>query len=102
MIVTPSFMDRLVQFSKNSKYQYEFLYEKNCFYVKWNVNDGYLEINTWKKITTNIGGFIDWYLQMKEIISLIFDMKMLYFSNTVPGYIESNITPEYEYSSERI
>lgn len=96
MIVTPAFMDRLVQFSKKSKYQYELLYQSNCFYIKWNVGNWYLEINTWKNIETNITTFLDWYIQMKEIVLFIFDMRMLYFSKTDPEYIQTDVPPEYD------
>jgi len=54
MIITPAFMDRLVTFAKKSKYQYEFLFTPECFYIKWNVSSNYLEVNTWKKITENM------------------------------------------------
>lgn len=82
MIITPAFMDRLVRFSAKSKHRFEFIYEANCFYIKWNLSGSYLEINTWMKITKNMRTFILWYSQMKEILAFIFDMRLLYFSKT--------------------
>lgn len=96
MIITPAFMDRLVTFAKKSKYQYEFLFTPECFYIKWNVSSNYLEVNTWKKITENMWTFIDWYLQMKNIVSLIIDMQILYLSKTDPSFINNENSFEYE------
>gem|GEM_PF-5124464 len=54
MIITPAFMDRLVNLSKKTKRKYEFILQNNTIYIKWKLESSYLEINTWKKITTNI------------------------------------------------
>lgn len=96
MVVTPAFMDRLVTLAKSGKYKYELLYRTNCFYIKWNVRGGYLEVNTWKNMTTNLSTFLDWYSQMKDILSFVFDMRMLYFSRTEQSVINNDIVPEYE------
>lgn len=96
MIITPAFMDRLVTFAKKSKYQYEFLFTPECFYIKWNVSSNYLEVNTWKKITENMWTFIEWYLQMKNIVSLIIDMQILYLSKTDTSFVNNDNNFEYE------
>lgn len=96
MIVTPAFMDRLVVLAKKGKYKYELLYESDCFYIKWNINSSYLEVNTWKNMTTNLSTFLDWYSQMKDILSFVFDMRMLYFSRTEQSTLDHDIVPEYE------
>lgn len=96
MIVTPAFMDRLVTLAKQSNYRYELLYRSNCFYIKWNIRSSYLEVNTWKNMTTNVTTFLDWYLQMREILSFIFDMRMMYFSKTDTALETSDMILEYE------
>lgn len=100
MVVTPAFMDRLVLLAQKTKLKYEFLFRDNVFYVKWNLGKSYLEINTWKKITHNIETFIDWYEEMKEIISFIKDMQILYLSKTEQQYVVWEIPPEYETMSQ--
>jgi len=96
MMVTPAFMDRLVTLAKNGKYKYELLYQSDHFYIKWNIRSSYLEVNTWKNMTTNLATFLDWYSQMKDILSFIFDMRMLYFSRTEQSAINNDIVPDYE------
>ena len=96
MIVTPAFMDRLVTLAKQSNYRYELLYRADCFYIKWNIRASYLEVNTWKNMTTNVTTFLDWYLQMREILSFIFDMRMMYFSKTDTALETSDTILEYE------
>ena len=100
MIITPAFMDRLVQLSQKTKNKYEFLFRWDVFYVKWNLSKSYLEINTWKKITKNIETFIDWYWEMKEIISFIKDMQILYLSKTEQIYVDWELAPQYETMNE--
>ncbi|EFK95473.1 hypothetical protein LDC_2527 [sediment metagenome] len=97
MIITPAFMNRLVLLADKTKRQYEFLFRANTFYVKWNLGKAYLEINTWKKITHNIETFIDWYIEMKEIISFVEDMQILYLSKTDKQFLGENTpVPQYE------
>ena len=96
MIITPAFMDRLVTLAQKSHYKYELLYRADCFYIKWNIRGGYLEVNTWKNMTTNLTTFLDWYLQMREILSFIFDMRMMYFSKTDTTIETSDTILEYE------
>lgn len=90
MIITPAFMDRLVKLANKRQYKYELLCKSNCFYIKWNVWNTYLEVNTWKNIETNIWTFIDWYSQMRDIISFVFEMRMTYFSKTLYEAIDPN------------
>lgn len=97
MIITTAFMDRLVNLVNKTKRKYNFLFRDNVFYVKWNISSWYLEVNTWKKISSNIETFVNWYIEMKEIISFIHDMQILYLSKTDSKFIwtESN-PPQYE------
>jgi len=97
MIITPAFMDRLVNLSKKTKRKYEFILQNNTIYIKWKLESSYLEINTWKKITTNIKWFIDWYIEMKEILLFVKEMQILYLSKTEQIYTNTIETkPEYE------
>lgn len=80
MIVTPAFMDRLVRLARSSKYHYELLYKADRFYIKWSVGSDYLEVNTWKNIRENVDTFIAWYAQMKEILTFVFDMRLMYYA----------------------
>ncbi len=95
MIITPAFMDRLVNFSKKSKYKYEFLFTPECFYIKWQINLSFLEITTHENITENISTFTLWYIEMKNIISLITDMQILYLSKTTDK-VDNEANIEYE------
>lgn len=88
MIVTPAFMDRLVKLADKKLYRYELLYKTDCFYIKWNVWSTYLEVNTWKNIETNIGTFVGWYAQMKDILTFVFEMRMTYYSRTLQETID--------------
>lgn len=96
MIVTPAFMDRLVQLAKSSKFRYELLYKSDRFYIKWNVDDSYLEINTWKNIRENVETFIAWYAQMKEILNFVFDMRMMYYAKFQADTTKPDTIPVFE------
>jgi len=45
-------------------------------------------VNTWKNIETNIGTFVGWYAQMKDILAFVFDMRMTYYSKTLHEAID--------------
>lgn len=96
MIITPAFMDRLVKLASKKQYQYELLYQNDCFYVKWDVKSNYLEVNTWKNIRKNMETFIAWYAQMRDIIMFIFDMRMVYFSKTSMNAVLDQTKLEFE------
>ena len=97
MIITTAFMDRLVNLANKTKRKYNFLFRDNVFYVKWNISIWYLEVNTLKKISSNIETIVDWYIEMKEIISFIHDMQILYLSKTDSKFIWDDLKiPEYE------
>lgn len=97
MIITTAFMDRLVKLANKTKRKYNFLFRDNVFYVKWNISSWYLEVNTWKKTSSNIETFVNWYIEMKEIISFLQDMQILYLSKTDSKFIWTDLTPpQYE------
>ncbi len=106
MIITPAFMDRLIKLTNRTGKSYSLFFTWNTFYVKWDVYDNYLEINTWKNILRNIGVFIDWYTEMKWILSFIEDMKIMYLSksvidnNNINSNIDSNFLNDTNYTNK--
>lgn len=96
MIITPAFMDRLVKLAKWSPYHYELLYRTDRFYIKWSVGSSYLEVNTWKNIRENIGTFISWYAQMREIVGFVVDMRLMYYSHFSVDDTRPDIVPQYD------
>ncbi len=44
-VLTPAFMDRLVDFVKKTKGKYEFMFEGNALYVKKKLDSEFLEID---------------------------------------------------------
>ncbi len=93
MIVTPAFMDRLILLTRRTKRKYTFLFRNNYFYIKWELNGPYLRLNTWDIFKKNVDIFIDWYAEIKEIISFVEDMKILYLSKTKAEFLVENETP---------
>ncbi len=82
MILTPAFMDRIVQFVQKTNHRYEFLFESNILYVKRHILSSYLEAGTEKNMLTNLSGFVQFYIDMKEIIQFSHDMNLMYLSKT--------------------
>jgi hypothetical protein len=93
MIVTPAFMDRLIFLTRRTKRKYTFLFRNNYFYIKWDLDGPYLRLNTWDIFKKNVDIFIDWYAEMKEIISFVEDMKILYLSKIKEEFLIKNETP---------
>ena len=52
-------------------------------------------MNTWKNIRENIGTFISWYAQMKEIVGFVVDMRLMYYSHFSADDTRPDIVPEY-------
>lgn len=93
MILTPAFMDRIVQFVQKTNHQYEFLFESNILYVKRHILSSYLEAGTEKNILTNLSGFVQFYIDMKEIIQFSHDMNLMYLSKTTATPLPWNDVP---------
>lgn len=102
MIITPAFMDRLVRLASSSKYHYELLYKADRFYIKWSVGSDYLEVNTWKNIRENVGTFIAWYAQMKEILTFVFDMRLMYYAKYQTDSSKPDLIPEFDHMEPNI
>ncbi len=90
MILTPAFMDRLVSFVEKTGNQYEFLFQQNVMYVKRKIHWAYLEAGTEKDITKNLSWFLQFYIDMREILIFASDMNLLYLSKTDMAH---DITP---------
>ena len=92
MILTPAFMDRLTSFVEKTGNEYEFLFESNIIYIKRKIRKEYLEVGTERNILKNVSGFIQFYIDMRELISLIIDLNIVYLSQTKS--LEGNRTLE--------
>lgn len=90
MIITPAFMDRLVQFSQKTGNQYEFLFRSNIMYVKRKINGAYLEAGTSKDMTKNLDGYVKFYTDMREIMQFVYDMNLMYLSKTDVNFVGEN------------
>lgn len=90
MIITPAFMDRLVQFAQKTGNQYEFLFRSNIMYVKRKINGAYLEAGTSKDMTKNLDGYVKFYTDMREIMQFVYDMNLMYLSKTDVNFVGEN------------
>ncbi len=90
MIITPAFMDRLVQFAQKTGNQYEFLFRSNIMYVKRKINGAYLEAGTSKDMTKNLDGYVKFYTDMREIMQFVYDMNLMYLSKTDVNFVSEN------------
>ena len=84
-------MDRLVSFIQKTGGEYEFLLQNNIMYIKKLLKREYLEAGTEKNMLTNLGGFTQFYVDMREIIQFISDMNLLYLSKTDTTKFKENI-----------
>lgn len=81
-VLTPAFMDRLVNFVSKTNGKYEFMFENETLYVKKFLNGSFLEISVMKNLSENVGMFIGWFAEIKEVVSLIADTGVLIYSRT--------------------
>lgn len=88
MILTPAFMDKLVSFIQKTGNAYSFLFTDNTVYIKRKIHKKYMEVGTKKNMFENVSGFLDFYLDMKEILILSRDIHFMYLSKTVDTNIE--------------
>lgn len=82
MIITPAFMNRIVQFVEKTGNRYEFVFQENVMYVKREISGNYLEAGTEKNMLTNLTGFVQFYADMREIMQFVYDMNLMYLSKT--------------------
>lgn len=81
-VLTPAFMDRLVNFVTKTKGKYEFMFDYETLYVKKFLTGSFLEINVMKNLNENVDMFIGWFAEIKEVVSLIADTGVLIYSRT--------------------
>lgn len=103
MIITPAFMNRIVQFIEKTGNKYEFIFQSNVMYVKRIISGPYLEAGTEKNMLTNLTGFVQFYTDMREIIQFVYDMNLMYLSKTdvsspVNSGIQNNTTTPISFS----
>ena len=81
-VLTPAFMDRLVNFVKKTNGKYEFMFEGETLYVKKILTGSFLEVDVMKNMKENVGMFVTWFAEIKEVVSLIADTGVLVYSRT--------------------
>ena len=83
--LTPSFMYRILDYINkiDPKRVYTFYFKDDYFYVAYNIKASfkyqYLEISSLKSIEKNLDDYVMFYLEIKEIQSLIQDLKLFYY-----------------------
>lgn len=93
MILTPVFMEKLLNFTKKTGNQYSFLFTNNTVYIKRKIVKKYMEVGTRKNMFENVKGFLDFYIDMREILLLSSELHFLYLSQT-KEQISQAIVPE--------
>jgi hypothetical protein len=89
MILTPAFMDKLVTFVKKTGNTYSFLFTNNTVYIKRKVHKKYMEVGTKKNMFENVSGFLEFYLDMREVLILSQELHFMYLSKTADAVINS-------------
>lgn len=87
VLLTPSFMYRLVDYVNkiSRKRIYELFFKDDYIYVKYDIlktgksSKGYMEFSNSKSIYENLEDYIEFYLEIKNIISLVEDLKLFYY-----------------------
>ena len=82
MILTPAFMQRIIDFTSKTKQAYSFLFTNNTVYIKRKIQWKYLEVWTWRDLFKNIQGFVQFFVDMREVLLLSKDLNFLYLSKT--------------------
>ena len=89
-LLTSSFMYRLVDYVNkiDEKRVYEMYFHKNIFYIKLNFMkskwlNNYLEVSSWKNVYKNLEDYVEFYLELKNITSLVTDLKLFYYDKWI-------------------
>lgn len=75
-------MDKLVQFTQKTGNIYGFLFTENTVYIKRKISKKYMEVGTRRNMFENVQGFLDFYIDMREILLLASELHFLYLSQT--------------------
>ena len=89
MILTPAFMMKMVDFVKKTGNTYSFLFTNNTVYIKRKIKKKYMEVGTSKNIFKNVQWFLDFYIDMREVMILSKEMHFLYLSQTQDAITEA-------------
>lgn len=82
MILTPIFMEKLVNFTKKTGNQYSFFFTNNTVYIKRKIIKKYMEVGTRRNMFENVKGFLGFYIDMREVLMLTSELHFLYLSQT--------------------
>lgn len=91
MILTPVFMEKLVNFTKKTGNQYSFLFSNNTVYIKRKISGAYMEVGTRRNMFENVQGFLNFYIDMREVLLLTSELHFLYLSQTKEQVFESTL-----------
>jgi len=89
MILTPAFMDKMVHFVRKTGNTYNFLFTNNTVYIKRKIHKSYMEVGTRKNMFENVQGFLDFYIDMREVLLLAKELHFMYLSKTTDSVIEN-------------
>lgn len=84
MVLTPSLMYKLLYYAEkiNPKRIYEFHFVENTIYIKFDIQKSwikkYMEFNFWKNVNTNLAQYVEFYLEIKNILDLVEDLNLIY------------------------
>lgn len=88
MILTPAFMDKLITFVQKTGNIYSFLFTENKVYIKRKISGRYMDVRTGRNMFKNLQWFLQFYIDMKEVMSLSQELHLLYLSKTIDTTIE--------------
>lgn len=83
MILTPSIMQRLVDYNKKTGNYHSFLFTKNTVYIKMMISRNYMQVDTRKNILQNAQSFLKVYSEMRQVLTLAKDLNFFYLSQTM-------------------
>ena len=79
MFVTPSFMTKLLDFSKKTNKKYEFYFKGNEVYIKGNLAHDYMEFSLNKNVFENTTDYVQFYVEIKNIKDVVKDLWLFYY-----------------------
>lgn len=79
MFVTPSFMTKLLDFSKKTNKKYEFYFKGNEVYIKGNLSRDYMEFSLNKNVFANTADYVQFYVEIKNIKDVVKDLWLFYY-----------------------
>lgn len=83
-VLTPSFMYKLMYYADkiDPKRIYEFHFIENTIYIKFDIQKSwikkYMEFSFWKNVNKNLAQYVEFYLEIKNILDLVEDLNLIY------------------------